>query len=202
MSTFPLRDLRQVSPNHPLGRRWLWFTVIPLAVAALVYSGTLWTWFRPVVHKQLINKYAGAYKIDPLWAMAIIKVESGFASAAHSRRGALGLMQLLPSTARQIAPEIGIKNLSDEDLTNPDINLHLGFHYLAKLQREFPDEEVAVLAAYNAGPGITEEWHKGRPALELEDVSYAETRRFVERVEGTYMFLKAIQRWKNFLGIE
>jgi soluble lytic murein transglycosylase len=170
--------------------------------AALVLSGTLWTWFRPVLHKPLINKYAGAYKFDPLWVMAIIKVESGFAPGAHSKRGALGLMQLLPSTARDLAPEIGLARLEERDLKDPNINLHLGFYYLAKLQQEFPDDEVAVLAAYNAGPGIAQLWRKGKPSLDLSDIPYPETRQFVERVQRTYAMLKWLQRWKHTLGMD
>jgi soluble lytic murein transglycosylase len=109
-------------------------------------------------------------------------------------------MQLLPSTARDIAPEIGLTHFEDDDLKNPDINLHLGFQYLTRLQRMFPDDEVAVLAAYNAGPGITQQWRQGKPVLDLSDIPYPETRRFVQQVKETYSFLKAVQRWKNVFG--
>ena len=171
------------------------------AIGILLYSGRALIWFEPVVHKRLINQYAGEYKLDPLWVMALINVESKFAASARSPRGALGLMQLLPSTAREIAPEIGLASFRQMDLKNPDINLHIGFHYLAKLQRQFPDDEIAVLAAYNAGPGITQQWRKGKPVLDLEDIAYPETRRFVQQVEETYTFLKTMQRWKHLVGL-
>lgn len=171
-----------------------------LVLAGLwIYSGRLWIWCQPIVHKNLINKYAGEYKFDPLWVMAIIKVESKFAAAAKSPRGAVGLMQLLPSTARDIGPEIGLPHLDETALKDPDTNLHAGFYYLAKLQRQFPDDEIAVLAAYNAGPGITQQWRKGKPALDEEDIAYPETRRFVRQVEVTYTVLKTMQRWKQLL---
>ncbi len=84
--------------------------------------------------------------------MAIIKVESGFMPSALSHRGAVGLMQVLPSTARDIGPEIGVQIQNDEDLKDPDTNLHVGVYYLSKLEQMFPGDEVAALAAYNAGP--------------------------------------------------
>jgi soluble lytic murein transglycosylase len=197
------RELRRATPAERTKRLLLGWSVALLAVLAVVfvYSGTAWVWFRPVLHKPIINKYAGIYKCDPLWVMAIIKVESGFLPHALSPRGAVGLMQLLPSTARDIAPYVGLQIQSDDDLKDPDINLHLGVYYLSKLEQMFPDDEVAVLAAYNAGPGITAEWHRGKPVLEINDIAYVETRRFVKNVERTYGFLKMVQGWKYLFGI-
>jgi len=197
------RELRRPTPAERTKRRLLgWgIAVVVVTVLAIVYSGTAWVWFRPVVHKTIINKYACEFKIDPLWVMAIIKVESGFWPHARSNRGAVGLMQVLPSTAREIGPEIGVSLQSDDDLKDPDINLHLGVYYLSKLQQLFPFDDVAVLAAYNAGPGVTAQWRKGEPVLEINDISYPETRNFVKSVERTYGVLKMIQGWKYLFGM-
>src|SRR5687767_10821712 len=97
------------------------------------------------------------------------------ARSAYWRRGAGAVRQLLPSTAREIAPEVGRDHFQDEDLRDPKVNVQLGVHYLARLQRMFPEDEVAVLAAYNAGPGITQQWRKGKPALDPADIPYKET---------------------------
>ena len=188
-------------PGASHARRTLWLTIAVVLIGFFVYSGAAWTWFQPVVHKPLINKYAAEYRFDPLWVMAIIKVESGFAPWAHSSRGAVGLMQLLPSTARELAPEVGLTNFREEDLKNPDTNIHLGVYYLAKLQRLFPDDDIAVLAAWNAGLGVTQQWRKGKPALDFEDIVYPETRRFVHQVDRTYGWLKMVQGWKYLFGI-
>lgn len=198
-----MRYMRDPMPALPGSRRWMWIlgTAVLIGTLWFVYSGTAWMWFRPAVHKPLINKYAGEYKFDPLWVMAVIKVESSFVAHAQSHRGAIGLMQLLPSTARELAPEIGMTTFQDADLIKPDINLHLGVHYLSKLSHLFPGDDIAVLAAYNAGPGITREWLKGKPALEIGDIPYPETRQFVRNVDRTYGFLKMIQGWKHLLGI-
>jgi len=197
------RELRRVSPAERTKRLLLgWCAgILAVGVVFFVYSGAAWIWFRPVLNKHLINKYAGEFKCDPLWVMAIIKVESGFSPTALSPRGAVGLMQLLPSTARDIAPEIGMQFQNDADLMTPDVNLHLGVYYLSKLQQMFPDDEVAVLAAYNAGPGVTSEWRRGKPGLETNDIQYPETRKFVRNVERTYGFLKMVQGWKYLFGM-
>jgi soluble lytic murein transglycosylase len=150
----------------------------------------------------MINKYATEYHFDPLWVMSVIKVESRFAPWAQSSRGAIGLMQLLPSTAKDIAPEIGINNFQEQDLRKPDVNLHLGVYYLSKLERMFPDDDNAILAAYNAGPGVTQQWRRGKPVLDIEDIAYPETHRFVLNVQQTYRFLKMIQGWKRWFGMD
>jgi len=200
MSIYPRRYL-DPQPNPRLWKVRLWISAGLLAsLTAFIYSGLAWSLVRPVVHKSLINQYASEFQLDPLWMMAIIKVESRFAASAKSHRGALGLMQLLPSTANDIGSTIGLNKVSPEDLTNPSINLHLGAYYLARLQHQFQDDEIAILAAYNAGPGVTRQWQRNKPTLELEDIPYPETRRFVKEVERTYHFLKFLQEWKHLFG--
>jgi soluble lytic murein transglycosylase len=200
MTSLTIENLRRMEPRPLRWKRWAaLFGVILLGV--LAYLFITWVRFGQVLYKPLINKYAGEYKCDPLWVMAIIRVESRFASSARSARGAIGLMQILPSTARDIAPEIGRADFKEEDLKDPDTNLHFGIHYLSKLEKLFPDDETAILAAYNAGPGITQEWRRGKPALDLGDIAYPETRRFVQQVTRTYSLLKVVQRWKERLGL-
>src|SRR5258708_1562042 len=133
------RELRKVTPAERTKRRLLIWAGVLLVVLAFVfvYSGTAWIWFRPVLHKPIINKYAGEYKCDPLWVMAIIKVESGFLPRAQSPRGAVGLMQLLPSTARDIAPEIGLQIQNDDDLKNPDINYPETRRFVQNVERTY-----------------------------------------------------------------
>lgn len=181
--------------------RKAWILIAAGAISVFVYSGTAWNWFRPVIHKPIIDRYAVQYRLDPLWVMAIIKVESRFQPSAQSNRGAVGLMQLLPSTAREIAPQAGLNAFRVEDLKNPELNLRLGVFYLSRLQDMFPGDEIAVLSAYNAGPGVTRQWRGGKPVLDLSDIQYEETRNFVRNVERTYGFLKMVQGWKHLFGI-
>lgn len=197
----PLLERRRKPRLSPL-KRGLLIVWIMAALGILVYSGTAWLWLRPAIYKELINKYSGEYKMDPLWVMSLIRVESSFARSAESPRGAVGLMQLLPSTAKELAQEVGMTDFKEDDLKNPDVNIHLGVHYLMKLQQQFPDDEVSLLSAYNAGPNITQQWRRGKPVLEMGDIPYKETRMFVRRVHMTYGFLKSLQRWKHLFGIE
>src|SRR5260221_4503024 len=105
MSTMPLNTVDPRLSASAFLKRMTLLAMVALVIA-LIYSGTAWFWLRPALHKPLINKYAGEYKIDPLWVMAVVRVESRFATHAQSSRGAIGLMPLLPSTAPHIAPEI------------------------------------------------------------------------------------------------
>lgn len=154
---------------------------------------------RPVLHKEIINRYAGIYKEDPLFVMAIIKVESRFFKEARSRRGALGLMQIMPRTAKEIAKELKIKNLQEHELKNPEINIQFGFHYLKKLRTEFGEDDLTVLAAYNAGSKNVKNWlaKNKKKRLSYEEIEFTETKNFTKEVLSTYLWLKRIQGWRN-----
>jgi soluble lytic murein transglycosylase len=195
-----MREAQQAPVRR--SRRALFLLTALAAVLFFIYSGSAWMWFRPVVHKTIINRYAGQYKIDPLWVMAIVNTESGFAAGARSPRGAVGLMQLLPSTARELADELGASPFSEEALHVPETNLRFGIYYLSKLERMFPQDPIAVLSAYNAGPGVTKQWRQGKPYLDVADIQYGETKQFVRKVEAAYQRLKVIQRWKHLFGID
>jgi len=169
-----------------------------LLMTGVVASGFLWRVVRPVLHKDHINKYAGIYKFDPLLVMAVVKVESRFRSTARSHRGAMGLMQLMPETAMDMAERLG-KSLVAEDLHDPDTNIELGIFYLDFLRTEFKEDEIAMLAAYNAGPTNVREWLKGGK-LKIADIAFPETQNYVVRVEKTYRTLKRFQKIKNVIN--
>ncbi len=149
---------------------------------------TLESLVRPVVHKEIINRHCGTYKEDPLLVMSVIKVESNFLRGAKSRRGALGLMQIMPATAKEIARELNLKTFQESDLENPDLNIRFGILYLSKLRKEFGDDDPTVLAAYNAGQKNVHDWLKatGKKTLEAKEIPFIETRNFVEDVAWNY----------------
>jgi hypothetical protein len=91
------------------------------------------------------------YDVAPEMILAVIRIESTFDVAARSHKGAVGLMQLLPSTAREIAEELRIDWPGAEILENPSTNIEMGTYYLTKLITQFENLAVA-LAAYNHGP--------------------------------------------------
>ena len=109
-------------------------------------------------YKDIIIKYAKQNELEVSLLAAVILSESKFYYSAESHRGAKGLMQLMPETARWVAGEIGLNNYTEEQLLEPEINIMLGSWYLASLKREFNNNEVLMLAAYNAGRGNVNEW--------------------------------------------
>ncbi len=101
---------------------------------------------------------------DPLFVMALIQVESGCSPTARGEQGAVGLTQLKPSTARAVAKETGVPWTGGETLTHPVLNVQLGLAYLSKLERQFRDPYLAMVA-FNKGParvaGMTRQRARG-----------------------------------------
>jgi len=138
-------------------------------------------WFEriryPLRYSEFVRVHARENGIDPALLAAVIYQESKFNADAESRSGALGLMQLTPSTAQGIAIRTGGARFRTADLLNPEINIRYGAWYLANLFQKYRDERL-VLAAYNAGQGNVDRWRaEGRP------IAFAETRAYVSRVE-------------------
>ena len=113
------------------------------------------------------------YRIDPLLLHAIVARESGYRSGAVSRKGALGLMQVMPGTARGLGVADPARLLSD-----PTYNLVAGATYLKQLQGQFGNNVPMVLAAYNAGPGAVRRY-RGVP-------HYRETQSYVSTIMSRY----------------
>jgi soluble lytic murein transglycosylase len=157
----------------------------------------VWRAARPLVHVDLIDRYATAENIDPVFVMAVVRVESGFSETALSHRGAVGLMQLMPDTGMEMAGRLGL-DLERVDLADPETNIRLGIHYFVVLRQEFGDDPVALLAAYNGGPKNVRGWMKdGR--LTLADIPFSETRTFVTRVLATEKSIRRLQHLKGFI---
>lgn len=132
--------------------------------------------------------------IDPFLVQAIVRQESLFNHKAQSNRGARGLMQIMPKTARFVARKIGVDLGSGQKrLFDPEVNLAVGQGYLAHLMNlNHVDENlVSLLVAYNAGPGNLSRWQKkwdvvDDPLLFIELIPLSETRAYVERVLYNY----------------
>ena len=136
-----------------------------------------------------ISRESDYFSLDPKWVKAIVLTESGGNSMAVSRKGAVGLMQLMPETAGEVAQKLGLP-FNSEDLVRPEFNLKLGCYYLHSLLRRFDGDVHLTLAAYNAGPSRVKKWMGQRPDLSSTALVHAcasvETRTFVERVMKRY----------------
>ncbi len=131
----------------------------------------------PLRYEHVIVGHAQNYDLDPALLAAVIYRESKFDPDARSRSGAVGLMQLLPSTAKGIALHTGGTRFVVSDLTNPEINVRYGAFYLRRLLRKYDDERLA-LAAYNAGQRNVDEWI----AEDGGRIAFPETRHYVSEV--------------------
>jgi soluble lytic murein transglycosylase len=165
-----------------------------LAVVAAVAGGFLYVqtarpgwWERlwyPLSYAPIVRGHARNYDLDPALLAAVIYQESKFRADSRSSSGAIGLMQLLPDTAKGIALHTGGSRFRVSDLYDPEINVRYGCWYLRHLLLKYGDEETA-LAAYNAGQANVDGWRARGVGIQ-----FAETRNYVRRVEE----LKTIYR--------
>ena len=99
----------------------------------------------------IIQHQSQRYGYDPLFVLAMVEVESGCSPTARSHKGAVGLIQMKPSTAKAVAKEVGLPWLGADMLNSPTFNVRLALHYLSQLESQFRDPYLAM-AAYNLGP--------------------------------------------------
>jgi soluble lytic murein transglycosylase len=137
----------------------------------------------PLEHVDAVRAAADRHGLDPALVAAVIYVESGFDPAVQSSSGAVGLMQVLPSTADEIAKRTDGYRFTQADLRTPRLNVLYGCYYLRRLLRRYDGSVVCALAAYNAGAGNVDEWRAASDGrLAPAGIPFAETRAYVEKV--------------------
>jgi len=130
----------------------------------------------PLEYDHIVRGHAKNHDLDPALLAAVIYAESRFDPNARSEAGALGLMQLLPETAKGIALRTGGNRFVLADLRDPEINVRYGSWYLDNLLDRYSDTELA-LAAYHAGQGNVDRWRR-----EGLGIAFPETRSYVDEV--------------------
>ncbi|HEX2096045.1 MAG TPA: lytic transglycosylase domain-containing protein [Solirubrobacterales bacterium] len=133
----------------------------------------------PLRHEDVIRQEAAQWDVEPALIAGMIYAESHFRDQT-SHADARGLMQITPATARFIARRSRGTEFVLEDLSDPDVNIAYGTYYMRYLLDALDQNEVAALAAYNAGLGNVEKW--GGVDMELDDIEFGETRSYVEQV--------------------
>jgi soluble lytic murein transglycosylase len=140
----------------------------------------------PIDYASLVQSTAEQTDTSPLLLLALIRQESFFDPRAGSISGALGLTQVIPSTADEIASDLGMEGeFSSQDLFRPAVSILFGGHYLSKQLDAFDGDVAPALAAYNAGPGNASRWLKAAADdddLFLEEIPFDQTRAYVKLV--------------------
>jgi soluble lytic murein transglycosylase len=132
----------------------------------------------PLEYEQLVRANARNHDLDPAFVAAVIYAESRFDPNARSGAGAVGLMQLLPGTARFIARKTGGEDFVVADLRDPEINVRYGTWLLGYLRDRYDGDLATALAAYHAGPANVDEWRRRG-----EGIAFPETASYVREVE-------------------
>ena len=132
----------------------------------------------PLEYEHIVSAHARNYDLDPALLAAVIYAESRFDPDVESEAGAVGLMQLLPETAKGIALRTGGDAFVVSDLRDPEINVRYGSWYLEHLRGRYDGDIRLALAAYHAGQGNVDRWlEEGR------GIAFPETREYVDEVE-------------------
>lgn len=150
----------------------------------------------PVRFRKAVEKNAEETGVEISLIYAVIRTESSFRENAVSEKGAIGLMQILPSTADHILRYYGFQD--QFNLFDGEDNIRCGVYYLQYLLNKFSDERTA-LAAYNAGEGRVAAWLCEREyssdGKTLSDIPYPETKRYVDKIERVKTIYSVILKW-------
>lgn len=146
-------------------------------------------------YEEYVYKYSQEYNVDPLLVFSIIKAESNFKPEVVSNSGAIGLMQLMDTTAEDTARKLKIEYNSKEDLYTPETNINIGTKYFATLYDKYQNITLA-LTAYNAGSGNVDKWIEtgvlNKDGSNAEDIPFKETNNYVRKILRDYEIYKQL----------
>jgi soluble lytic murein transglycosylase len=178
-------------------RKKRWFALLFLVVVMILFSQSDWIgrWMYPIHYREDIMVSARNYGVDPYLVAAIIRVETNYKVGKVSKKGALGIMQLMPDTADWVIEQAGFKNVTLQDIEHrADIGIEAGTWYLRSLARQFDGNMYAVIASYNAGPGHVRKWLNEQiwdgTYESAGQIPFGETRHYMARVMYYYQKYK------------
>lgn len=178
-----------------LAQRWGWHSRA-IATAANVGHYDDLALRYPLPFRQSFEQHASSASIPTTWALGIARSESLFMRDVRSRAGAIGVMQLMPATGRQVAREIKLAYAGLDTLTDPNLNIRLGTSYLGSMAARYDGNHVLATAAYNAGPHRVDSWLPRSSVVDariwIENIPFNETRKYVRRV----LAADAIFHWR------
>lgn len=160
----------------------------------------VYLYFIPKKYDDIIEKYSTEYNVDRSLVKAVIFKESRFKETAVSSKGAIGLMQLMPSTALWLMNKLKIE---DYKIESADNNIRLGTYYLSHLMNLMDSDEEHALLAYNAGPENAKRWvnSEGYSKEDMDNyVDFNETRKYVREIKLTKNIISFMDKYGIFLG--
>jgi soluble lytic murein transglycosylase len=156
---------------------------------ALSQKSIYWQARYPFPYFQEIEKWSISRQLNPLLVTALMRQESRFQAKIKSPVGATGLMQVMPSTAAWIAPQMNA-DIKKINLENANDNIMLGTWYLDYTHRQYSNNSMLAIASYNAGPGNVAKWLQTIPKKDpdefVEEIPFDETKNYVRQVFGNY----------------
>ena len=175
------------------------FKIIMLIICVIIlFVGSFLCFFAifyPIKYKNIIFENCDKYQIDPVLAFSVTNTESKFVPSKVSPKGAIGLMQIMPTTAVFIASELGYENFNVDSLYTPEINLQFGIYYLSYLSKKF-DTLEQVICAYNAGETAVRGWLRNKEysadGEKLDKIPYPETCGYLLKVQKNMKIYKKI----------
>ncbi|WP_283205606.1 lytic transglycosylase domain-containing protein [Garciella nitratireducens] len=182
-------------------RKWIILLFI-FIIMIYIFHPIIMEMLFPIKFQKHIMEYSKEYQVDPYLIASIIKVESNYNPYAQSSKDARGLMQVLPSTGKWAAEELGFKNFYPEKLYDPETNIQIGIWYIKKLNQQFDRNLHLVLAAYNAGSGNICKWLEDKrysnDGENLEYIPFEETRNYIKKVLFYYNLYQRIYNLDEF----
>ena len=149
----------------------------------------------PLKYSEYVEKYAKEYDIDKYMVYAIIKAESNFDENAKSTSNAIGLMQIMETTAIETANKMSIE-VTEEDLFEPELNINIGLKYFTYLLKQYNNNYSLAIIAYNAGIGNVDNWIKNgtikEDGTDIENVPFKETNNYVRKILRGYEIYKEL----------
>jgi len=156
-----------------------------------------WAIGFPRPYPELFSRYSAANGLSDALVLSLAKAESSFRADVKSHAGAIGLMQLMPATARMTAGAKA-KNFNPLWLADPEYNIRLGTRHLRELLNQYHQDTVYTLAAYNAGAGAVNRWRKTFGDLSrdefIENIPYQETRDYVKKIVAYMAVYRSLYR--------
>jgi soluble lytic murein transglycosylase len=178
-----------------LASRWGWHSRAISTIASAGQYDDLSLRY-PLPYHSTFEQHAATASIPSQWAYGIARSESLFMRDVRSSAGAIGLMQLMPATGKEVAATISLPYSGIDTLTDPQSNIRLGTTYLSQMAERYGGNRVLATAAYNAGPHRVDNWlpltGTQDARIWIENIPFNETRKYVRRV----MAAETIFHWR------